>query len=139
MNPINERIHAVGVWESLTMRKAGPLALVDQLCALPRPPLRFSRGWQNSWAFGPKSKSAASRNPVCLFPGQSTRHMLQQFVPTWPCHEAGESRREPNGEEYQNTYVSMTGWESTLGHWIPACAGMTTARSSFDKAPVYQR
>jgi hypothetical protein len=105
MNLIHERIHAVGVWESLTTRTVGPLAFNDRLCALPGPPLRYSRGWQNRWAYGLKSKSDASRDPVWLFPGQSTRHILQQFVPTWPCHETGELRREPNGEEYQNAYV----------------------------------
>jgi hypothetical protein len=66
MNPINERIHAVGVWESLTMRKAGPLALVDQLCALPGPPLRFSPGWQNRWAFGPRSQIIGQNTCVSM-------------------------------------------------------------------------
>jgi hypothetical protein len=36
---------------------------------------------------------------------QSTRHVLQQFVPTRRCHRGGESPREPNREEIQNTYV----------------------------------
>jgi hypothetical protein len=36
MNPFLERIHEIGVWESLIMRKAGPLALNDRLRALTR-------------------------------------------------------------------------------------------------------
>ncbi len=98
-NPLNWRIENS---DNANGRAVGPQS---RLRALPGPPLRFSPGWQDGWAFGPKSKSDASRDPGWLFPGQSIRHILQQFVPTWPCHEAGESLREPNGDEYQNTYV----------------------------------
>ena len=47
------------VWESRIMRTAGPLVLNDRLRALPGPPLRFSPGWKNGWAFGPKSQPNA--------------------------------------------------------------------------------
>jgi hypothetical protein len=50
----------------------------------PGPPLRFSPGWQNAWAFGPKSQSDTTINPVRLSPEQSTRQVLQQFMPTHP-------------------------------------------------------
>jgi hypothetical protein len=50
----------------------------------PGPPLRFSPGWQNSWAFGPKSLSDASRIPFRLSPEQSTRQVLQQLAPIHP-------------------------------------------------------
>jgi hypothetical protein len=55
----------------------------------PGPPLRFSPGWQNGQAFGPKAQSDASRidasrNPVRLSPGQLIRQVLQRLVPTHP-------------------------------------------------------
>jgi len=51
--------YTLGESESLTTRTAGPLALNDRLRAVPGPALRFSPGWQNDWAFGPKSQSDA--------------------------------------------------------------------------------
>ncbi len=81
------RSYTFGESESLTTRTAGPLALNDRLRAVPGPALRFSPGWQNDWAFGPKSQSVhcyATLPPLPIRQTVFQRSTIRRFRILWP-------------------------------------------------------
>jgi hypothetical protein len=72
------------VWKSLTMRTVGPLALNDRFRTLSRAAASLWPGLAERLGLRPEVTSDASRNPVQLSPEQTTRQVLQQFMPTHP-------------------------------------------------------
>ena len=84
MNLVHEQIHAVGAWETLTIRTAGPLALNDRLRALTRAAASLQPGLAERLGLRPEVTAGALRNPVRLSREQSTRDTVPQFAQTIP-------------------------------------------------------